>query len=92
MFYDKYINEEEKELVTENYYAVLNVIDNENALKIIAILENNGCNFVNDLITNYMEIFMLKPYIIETKLKILKNELGNSYMNVIESNLNLLVE
>jgi len=35
---------------------------------------------------------MLKPYIIETKLKILKNELGNSYMNVIESNLNLLVE
>lgn len=79
-------------IMKNNYNINLNNIDNANAEKIISILEKNGCTFINDLIINYMEIFLEKPHVIEVKLSVLKNELGNSYMSIIENNLNLLVE
>jgi len=92
MFYDKYLTEEEKELMKQNYSSIINGIDNDNALKIIDILKDHKCDFINDLIINYLEIFLVKPKVFETRLTTLKEELGQTYMNIIENNLNLLVD
>lgn len=92
MFYDNYLNAEEQELIKENYSTSLYNIDNENAILVVDILNKHNCKFINDLIINYLEIFFKKPYIIDTKLSILNQELGEKYMDIIEENLNLLID
>jgi len=92
MFYDNFLTMEEKVLMKDNYSSVLECIDNNNALIIIEILKEHKCDFLNDLIINYLEIFLVKPKIFETRLMTLKEEIGESYMNIIKNNLNLLVD
>ena len=92
MFYDNFLTNDEKTLMKDNYISILECIDNDNALKIIEILKEFECDFINDLIINYLEIFLVNPKVFETRLMTLKEELGQAHMNVIKNNLNLLVD
>ena len=93
MFYNEYLNRLELELFHENYSdEIINSIDDKIALDNIKILQNHNCDFINDLIVNYLEIFFKNSNILETRLKLLKNELGEDYLKIIEGNMNLLID
>ena len=54
------------------------------------ILKKYNFYFINDIILNYIEIFELDTKLLEEKLNILKEELGDNYIYIIGNNMRYL--
>lgn len=91
MFLEKYLDEFYYNMVLDNYeYEYLKTLDEDNFKEIYNLLKKYNFYFINDIILNYIEIFELDTNLLEEKLNILKEELGDNYIYIIGNNMRYL--
>lgn len=91
MFLEKYLDEFYYNMVLDNYeYEYLKTLDEDNFKKVYNLLKKYNFYFINDIILNYIEIFELDTKLLEEKINILKEELGDNYIYIIENNMRYL--
>ena len=88
---EKYLDEFYYNMVLDNYeYEYLKTLDEDNFKEVYNLLKKYNFYFINDIILNYIEIFELDTNLLEEKLNILKEELGDNYIYIIGNNMRYL--
>ncbi len=91
MFLEKYLDEFYYNMVLDNYeYEYLKTLDEDNFKEVYNLLRKYNFYFINDIILNYIEIFELDTNLLEEKINILKEELGDNYIYIIGNNMRYL--
>lgn len=91
MFLEKYLDEFYYNMVLDNYeYEYLKTLDEDNFKEVYNLLKKYNFYFINDIILNYIEIFELDTKLLEEKINILKEELGDNYIYIIGNNMRFL--
>lgn len=91
MFLEKYLDEFYYNMVLDNYeYEYLKTLDEDNFKEVYNLLKKYNFYFINDIILNYIEIFELDTNLLEEKINILKEELGDNYIYIIGNNMRYL--
>ena len=91
MFLEKYLDEFYYNMFLDNYeYEYLKTLDEDNFKEVYNLLKKYNFYFINDIILNYIEIFELDTKLLEEKLNILKEELGDNYIYIIGNNMRYL--
>lgn len=91
MFLEKYLDEFYYNMVLDNYeYEYLKTLNEDNFKEVYNLLKKYNFYFINDMILNYIEIFELDTKLLEEKLNILKEELGDNYIYIIGNNMRYL--
>jgi|GEM_PF-5706171 len=68
----------------------LDALDSNNVKIVVELFEKYNFYFIPDIVLSFLEIFELKEEFIETKLLLLKDKLGNDYVNIIGKDLRYL--
>ena len=91
MFIDKYLNNVKLKLLYDVYDSeYINSLDEANFIKVYDILKKYKFYFIDDIILNYLEIFMLDSWLVENKILELIDKLGSKYMYIIGSDIRYL--
>ena len=91
MFLEKYLDEFYYNMVLDNYeYEYLKTLNEDNFKEVYNLLKKYNFYFINDIILNNIEIFELDTKLLEEKLNILKEELGDNYIYIIGNNMRYL--
>lgn len=91
MFLEKYLDGFYYNMVLDNYeYEYLKTLDEDNFKEVYNLLMKYNFYFINDIILNYIEIFELDTKLLEEKINILKEELGDNYIYIIGNNMRYL--
>ena len=91
MFLEKYLDEFYYNMVLDNYeYEYLKTLNEDNFKEVYNLLKKYNFYFINDMILNYIEIFELDTKLLEEKINVLKEELGDNYIYIIGNNMRYL--
>ena len=91
MFYDKYLDDYYLNELFNNYdINYLRSIDQNNFESVYQVLKKYNFYFIEDIIEEYLEIFEMDKNIVEKKILILKDRLGDDYVNIIGNDLSYL--
>lgn len=91
MFLERYLDEFYYNMVLDNYeYEYLKTLDEDNFKEVYNLLKKYNFYFINDIILNYIEIFELDTKLLEEKINVLKEELGDNYIYIIGNNMRYL--
>ena len=91
MFLCNYLDDIYYNLLIETYDSeYLNSLDEVNFIRVYEIFKKNGFYFINDIIVKYLEIFEKDAEIIEKEIYLLKEKLGEDFINIISKDLRYL--
>lgn len=91
MFLEKYLDEFYYNMVLDNYeYEYLKTLNEDNFKEVYNLLKKYNFYFINDIILNYIEKFELDTKLLEEKINVLKEELGDNYIYIIGNNMRYL--
>ena len=91
MFYSKYLDDFYLEEFFQNYdINYIKSIDPDNFEKIYQLFQKYQFPFTEDIILGYLEIFAMKPEVVEKKILSLKKALGENYLEIIGEDLSYL--
>ena len=93
MFLKKYLNDFYYNELLDNYKTeYLNMLDEQQFLKIYKLLIEYNFYFIEDIILKYLEIFELDVEIVKNNLEKLKEKLGDNFVYIIGNNMTYLDE
>ena len=72
--------------------SVIENIDRENAHKILAFLVDEKCNFIEDIISDYFDLFTFEYNEFVDKYKELNNKYDGEFLEKASEDMNLLEE
>ncbi len=72
--------------------SVIQNINKNNFEKIILFLKNNDCNYVEDFISDYLDIFTIEYTEFVRKFDILNEKYNGTFLDKVNENMNLLEE
>ena len=91
--FEKYLDNFYKEELLDNYDKdVIDSIDITNGKKVLEVLNKYDFYFIEDIILNYLEKFMMDSKEVEKVILKLKEKLGNNFQVKIGDDLSLLNE
>ncbi|MBQ6841530.1 MAG: hypothetical protein IJO63_05395 [Bacilli bacterium] len=65
-------------------------INSDNMRKIIAFLNEQGCDFIEDIIEDYLDIFLIDYELFVKKIHVLNSKYDNSFLTKASEDMNLL--
>lgn len=93
MFLEKYLDEFYYELILDSYKTgYLNMLDENNFIKIYSLFKEYKFYFINDIILKYLEIFDVDCNEVNKTIIQLKNKLGDKFIYIIGNNMSYLNE
>ena len=87
--FDKYVDSDK--IIKKYGQEMFDSLEPNNVRKILNIFEANKFYFIDDIITDYLDIFMVDSQIVLDHISKLKEMLGMDYVIKIGDNLELLV-
>ena len=79
--------------VLEKYSnTTLNNLDIENIKKIIQFLKDNNCDYIDDIIEDYLDIFIIDYDLFVNKFNKLNQKYNNNFLNMASEDMNLFEE
>ena len=91
MFYDKYLDDYYLNELFSNYdINYLKSIEQKNFEEIYQLLKKYNFYFIEDIIEGYLEIFEMDKDIVEKRILILKDRLGDDFVNIIGEDMSYL--
>ena len=91
MFIYEYVSDFYFTQIMFNYdIQFLNSLNEENFLKIYNLLKKYNFYFIEDIILNYLEIFSFEYDDILKGINLLKEKLGDNFVNIIGKNMSYL--
>ena len=82
--------EKEDEILSKYEADVLKNINTDNMKKIICFLEKEKCDFIEDIIENYLDIFILEYDFFVKKYDQLDKRYNNKFLELASNDMNLL--
>lgn len=78
--------------ITQKYeYNVLKYLDKENVQQIVSFLEKEKCNFIDDIMEDYLDLFLINYEDFVNKYRVL-NMKYDSFLEKCSMNMDLLEE
>ncbi|MBR3162437.1 MAG: hypothetical protein IKF19_06890 [Bacilli bacterium] len=71
---------------------VIKNIDKNNLKKIVKFLQENNCEYIDDILSDYLDLFMLNYEEFVNKYRALNNKYENKFLEKASENMNLLEE
>ena len=91
--FNKYLDDFYKEELLDTYdKEVIDSIDIDNGKKVLEVLNKYNFYFTEDIILNYLDIFMMDAKKVEKGILKLKDKLGDNFQVKIGDDLSLLDE
>lgn len=91
MFLEKYVNKFYYNLIIDNYdNEYLNMLDEDNFIKIYNIFKKYNFYFIEDIVLNYLELFEIDSDTIKKGILKLKEELGDKFVYIIGNDMRYL--
>lgn len=89
---DKYLDDFYINLIYESYDEdyINNICNNYDIDKNIEILKKYGFNNLEDILLNDINILIIEPNKLEKRLSVLKDIIGDNYVDTINDNIELL--
>ncbi len=81
-----------EEIVEKYENSVLKNLNKENVLKIIEFLKCQNCDFLEDILENYLDLFLVDFNDFVTKYKLLNEKYNNKFLEEASFDLNKLEE
>ena len=81
-----------KELLEKYSDSIIDRLDKVNFNKIVMFLTNEECDYVEDLIEDYLDIFVIDYNEFVRKYNILNKKYNNKYLELVSEDMNLLEE
>ncbi|MBQ4634576.1 MAG: hypothetical protein IJB71_04435 [Bacilli bacterium] len=72
--------------------SVIKNLDKDNFRKILIFLENENCDYLEDLIEDYLDLFTIDYEIFVTKYKELNQKYNNKFLELASEDMNMLEE
>lgn len=67
-------------------------LDKDNVNEIIAFLESNNCDYIDELLERYLDLFIFDINEFVIKFNKLNNKYNNNYIEYVKDNMDLLNE
>ena len=67
-------------------------LDKDNMNEIIAFLESNNCDYIDELLERYLDLFIFDINEFVIKFNKLNNKYNNNYIEYVKDNMDLLNE
>lgn len=80
------------EILEKYSNSIVENFNEENFNRIITFLTNEGCNYIEDLLEDYLDIFIIDYDEFVRKYNILNNKYNNRYLELISEDMDLLEE
>jgi len=91
MFFEKYLDTFDYNLLLDNYdNDFLETMDEGNFIQILNVFKKYNFYFTDDIILNFLEIFLLEPEFVERKIIDLQKQLGDNFAYLIGNDLRYL--
>lgn len=89
---EKYLDDFESDLISDNYADdyLENICKSEYTEKNIELLKNYNLTFIGDILYYNLDILEVPTDTLEKRIKVLINELGTDYVNIINNDIELL--
>lgn len=71
---------------------VIKDLNKDNINKIIEFLRNNNCNYIESIISDYLDLFTIDYEVFVTKYKYLNEKYQNKFLVKASENMNLFEE
>ena len=71
---------------------ILEDLDSDNVKKIVEFLQLNNCNYIDELLNNYLDLFTLDYEEFKTKFNILNKKYNYNLIEEIEYNMDIIEE
>lgn len=71
---------------------VISQLDKSNISKIVLFLHKENCDYIEDLLEDYLDLFIIPYEVFVEKYKELNNKYHNEYLKLASQNMNLLEE
>jgi hypothetical protein len=93
VFYNKYLDDYYINEIFNNYdINFLRSIDEEQFISVYNIFKKYNFDYIEDIIENYLELFTMDSNIVEEKILLLKDKLGDNFVNLIGEDMTYLEE
>lgn len=93
MFLDKYLNSVYMDIIYDTYdNEYLEILDENNFLKVYNLLKSKGFYFLEDIIIKYLELFEIDVRHIEQAIIDMEKKLGSNYINILGNNISMVSE
>ena len=86
------MNERVEEILNKYEPSVLKNIDENNMNKIIEYLLTEKVDYIDELLMEYLDIFLINIEEFKRRFNALKNKYGNNLVELIKEDLNILEE
>lgn len=80
------------EILEKYSNSIVENFNEENFNRIITFLTNEGCNYIEDLLEDYLDIFIIDYDEFVRKYNILNKKYNNRYLELISEDMDLLEE
>jgi hypothetical protein len=93
VFYNKYLDDYYINEIFNNYdINFLRSIDEGQFISVYNIFKKYNFYYIEDIIENYLELFTMDSNIVEEKILLLKDKLGDNFVNLIGEDMTYLEE
>lgn len=81
-----------EEIINKYSKLLLKDINTENMKKIIEFLKEKNCTFIEDILTDYLDLFSIEYHIFCKKYEEINKRYDNNFLECANNNLDLLEE
>lgn len=79
-----------EEILNKYNLNAINKIDQNNMKKIIEFLKKEHCEFIQDIIEDYLDLFLIDYDVFVKKYNLLNEQFNHEYLSFVASDMNLL--
>ena len=80
------------EMLEKYSFSTINNLDNENTNKIVDFLLKQKCNYIEDILEDYLDLFTIPYDTFVEKFQRLNYKYNSEYLRLASSNMNLFEE
>lgn len=81
-----------QEIIEKYSSTTLSNLNNDNMLKIIKFLEQENCDYIEDLLEDYLDLFTIEYETFVDKYNKLNNKYNNNLLPLASEDMNILEE
>lgn len=81
-----------EEIIEKYSSSVIKNLDRNNIDKIIVFLKKENCNYIEDILEDYLDLFTIEYEIFVNKYNELNKKYNNKYLELVSNDMNLLEE
>ena len=80
------------EIIEKYSSSVIENLNKDNMVKILLFLEREHCDYIEDLLEDYLDLFTIEYEVFVNKYRELNNKYDNKYLELASEDMNLLEE